>query len=190
MPSTDFAPTEPTLMVVPWHDPVVDSVGYEVRSPYVELFWLNILGPSAMWALRRLVGGLDRFPLGYEVDLGETANELGLSYSTATSNTFVKALQRCVLFGVCQPISDGLAVRRRLPPVAARHLARMPSGLQQEHRHWTVRTTTIAELERGVTLAQAMIEAGDDPDLVERQLLAIGVPPSAAAEAADRVATS
>mgnify|MGYP000264014853 CR=1 FL=1 len=87
----DFAPTEPTLMVVPWHDPVVDSVGFDVRSSYVELFWLNVLGPSAMWALRRLVIGLDRYPLGYELDLGETANELGLSYSSATSSTFVKA---------------------------------------------------------------------------------------------------
>ncbi len=183
----DFAPTEPTLMVVPWHDPVVDSVGYDVRSIYVELFWLNILGPSATWALRRLVSGLDRYPLGYELDLGETANELGLSYSTATSSTFVKALQRCVLFGVSQPISGGLAVRRRLPPVAARHLARMPDGLQQQHRHWTVRTTTLAELERGVALARAMLAAGDDPDLVERQLLAVGVSPAAAAEAAGQV---
>ena len=57
MPATDFAPTEPTLMVVPWHDPVVDPVGFDVRSTYVELFWLNILGPSATWALRRLVHG-------------------------------------------------------------------------------------------------------------------------------------
>ena len=60
MPVTDFTPTEPTLMVVPWHDPVVDTVGFDVRSPYVERFWLNILGPSASWALRRLVDGLDR----------------------------------------------------------------------------------------------------------------------------------
>lgn len=186
----DFAPTEPTLMVVPWHDPVVDSVGYDVRSIYVELFWLNVLGPSATWALRRLVSGLDRYPLGYELDLGETANELGLSYSTATSSTFVKALQRCVLFGVSQPISDGLAVRRRLPPVAARHLARMPDGLQQQHRHWTVRTTTLGERERAVALARAMVAAGDDPDLVERQLLAVGVPPAAAAEAAGQALTA
>jgi len=184
MPAIEFAPTEPTLMVVPWHDPVVDHVGFEVRSTYVELFWLNILGPSATWALRRLVLGLDRYPLGYEIDLGETANALGLSYSAATSSTFVRALQRCILFGVSQPIDDGLAVRRRLPPVAARHLARMPDVLQQQHRTWTVRQTTLADLERGMALAKAMVSAGDDPDAVERQLLAVGVPPSAAIEAA------
>jgi hypothetical protein len=166
---------------------VVDSIGHEVRSTYVELFWLNVLGPTATWALRRLVAGLDRYPLGYELDLGEMAQELGLSYSTATSSTFLKALQRCILFGVSQPVSDGLAVRRRLPPVAARHLARMPQHLQQMHRAWAVRSTTIDELERGLTLARAMFEVGDDPEVVERQLLALGVPPGAAVTALERV---
>lgn len=182
-----FSPEQSTLMVAPWHDPVVDAVGHDVRSTYVELFWLNVLGPSAMWALRRLVAGLDRYPLGYELELGEMAHELGLSYSSATSGTFVRALQRCVLFGVSQPITDGLAVRRRLPPVAARHLARMPEGLQQQHRAWAVRHTSLDELERGVALARVMVDVGDDPEVVERQLLAVGVSPAAAVEALCRV---
>jgi hypothetical protein len=172
-----FTPAEPTVMVVPWHDPVVDSIGHDVRSHYVELFWLNILGPTALWALRRLVLGLDRYPLGYELDLDETANALGLSYNAHTSNTFVRALQRCVLFGVSQPVPDGLAVRRRLPPVAARHLARMPAGLQAQHDHWRVRQVSMDELSRGQLLADAMVRAGDDPDMVERQLLAAGIAP-------------
>ena len=36
-----------TLFVMPWHDPVVEAVGYDARGPYVELFWLGILGPTA-----------------------------------------------------------------------------------------------------------------------------------------------
>jgi hypothetical protein len=179
-----FAPTEPTVMVVPWADPLIDRAGHEVRSQYVELFWLNVLGPTATWALRRLVAGLDRYPLGYELDLDETANELGLSYSTSTSNTFVKALQRCVLFGVAQPVPDGLAVRRRLPTVSMRHLSRMPAGLQERHAQWTVRRATLPDVERGRALATVMLAAGDDPEVVERQLLALGVSPEAAVQAA------
>ena len=175
--------TDATLMVVPWHDPVVDAVGFDVRSTYVELFWLNVLGPTATWALRRLVTGLDRYPLGYELDLGETAGMLGLAYSTGTSNSFARALQRCVLFGMSQPVPGGLAVRRRVPPVAARHLARMPQGLRTMHAQWQVRTCTTADLERGRALAEVMVAAGDEPELVERQLLAVGVPPAAAIEA-------
>jgi hypothetical protein len=176
-------------MVVPWHDPVVDHVGFDVRSSYVETFWLNILGPTATWALRRLVNGLDRYPLGYELELEETAGELGLSYSAATSNTFVRALQRCVLFGAAQPITDGLAVRRRLPPVAARHLARMPAGLQRQHATWQVRETNLTELERGIALATAMVAVGDEPALVERQLLAVGVSPAAAVQVTQDLVT-
>ena len=134
----DIPVTDQLLMVVPWLDPVVDSVGYDVRSQYVELFWLNVLGPTATWILRRLVLGFDRYPLGYELDLEETASALGLSYTVGTANSFMRSLNRCVLFGVSQPTEGGLAVRRRVPPVATRHLMRMPAHLRQAHQQWSV----------------------------------------------------
>jgi hypothetical protein len=181
----DIPVTDHLLMVVPWLDPVVDSVGYDVRSQYVELFWLNVLGPTATWILRRLVLGFDRYPLGYELDLEETASALGLSYTIGTANAFMRSLNRCVLFGVSQPTQGGLAVRRRVPRVATRHLMRMPAHLRQAHEEWSLPTTRIslADLERARVLAAAMVEAGDDPDAVERQLLGLGVAPAAAIEA-------
>lgn len=184
MPTTPLIPhRDDTVMVLPWHDPVVDTIGHDVRSEYVELFWLNVLGPTATWALRRLATGLDRYPLGYELDLPETASALGLSYSSGTSSTFMRALQRCVLFGASQPVPDGLAVRRRLPPVAARHLARMPPRLRDEHRAWTVRTVSADDLPRARALAELLTAGGDDPGVVERHLLAVGVAPAVAAVA-------
>ncbi len=174
----------PTVMVVPWHDPIVDQIGHDVHSTYVETFWLNILGPTATWALRRLVAGLEHYPLGYELDLGTAASSLGLSYTASTSNAFARALQRCVMFGASQPVEDGLAVRRRLPPVAGRHLARMPASMRDLHAHWQVRECTLDELQRAYTLAAAMRAAGDDPAVWERQLLAVGVSPAAAHTAA------
>jgi len=182
----DIPVTDQQLMVVPWHDPVVDAVGYEVRSQYVELFWLNVLGPTATWILRRLALGFDRYPLGYELDLAETASALGLSYTAGTANAFMRSLNRCVLFGVSQPTDGGLAVRRRVPPVATRHLMRMPPHLRQAHQQWSLPITrvSLADLERAKVLAAAMVGTGDDADTVERQLLALGVTPAAAIEAA------
>jgi hypothetical protein len=171
---------EPTLVVVPWTDEVVDPVGFDPRSQYVELFWLNVLGPTATWLMRRMVTGLDVYPGGYELDLRETAGALGLSYSPGTSNPFIRALNRCVLFGAAQPISGGLAVRRRLPPVTTRHLQRMPEHLRRAHASWTRTVVDQTELERGLVLAAAMVAVGDDLDVVERQLLGLGVPPHAA----------
>ena len=34
-----------TLDIRPWPDPVIDSVGLDPRSHYVETYWLSILGP-------------------------------------------------------------------------------------------------------------------------------------------------
>lgn len=176
-----------TVMIVPWHDPIVDKLGYDVRSHYVELFWLNVLGPTATWILRRLVLGLDHYPLGYELDLAETANALGLAYKPGVSNPFVRALNRCSMFGVAQPAGAALAVRRRVPPVARRHLSRMPDHLRTAHEQWTITHTTlpVPDLHRARVLAEAMLAVGDDAEVVERQLLAVGVPPLCVNEVLD-----
>ena len=36
----------PQLAIEPWPDPVIDRLGHDPRSAYVERFWLSILGPS------------------------------------------------------------------------------------------------------------------------------------------------
>jgi hypothetical protein len=54
------------------------------------------------------------------------------------------------------------------------------------HQQWQVREFTLSDLERGTALAAAMMATGDDPEVVERQLLAVGVSPAAATEAIAR----
>jgi hypothetical protein len=185
MPATRPLELDATcLMVVPWDDPVVDEIGFDVRSEYVELCWLNVLGPTSTWLVRRLVRGLDHHPLGYELDLWETARSLGLAYSPAASSPFARALHRCVLFGTAQPMHGALAVRRRLPPVSGRQLARMPTVLREEHERWCAPERSITTNGRASLLAEAMRTAGDEPDQIERQLLALGVAPMAAARLA------
>ncbi len=34
------------LTVEAWPDPVIDQLGHDPRSAYVERFWLGVLGPS------------------------------------------------------------------------------------------------------------------------------------------------
>jgi hypothetical protein len=172
---------DPTsLVVVSWDDPVVDEIGFDVRSEYVELYWLNVLGPTSTWLLRRLVRGLERHPLGYELDLWATARALGLAYTPGTTSPFLRAFHRCILFGVAQPVHGALAVRRRLPPVTARQLARMPDELRSAHAAWSSPPRERAGDARATLLAAAMRAAGDVPDQIERQLMALGVAPAVA----------
>ena len=79
-----------------------------------EAHGFGVLGPTATWLVRRLVGGLEQSPDGYELDLDTTARAMGLSYTAGRASPFSKALQRCVMFGLAHPVDNGLAVRRRL----------------------------------------------------------------------------
>ncbi|MGB0112702.1 MAG: hypothetical protein WBP59_05740 [Ilumatobacteraceae bacterium] len=187
MPDTPVPPSAQSTRVVirPWIDPVVDDDGHDPRSRYVETFWLSVLGPTATWTIRRLVAGLEQSPEGYHVDLGAFARSMGLSYSTARTSPFSKALQRCVMFGVAHPIEGGLAVRRRIPAVSVRHLRRMPEDVQALHRQWAQTTVTLDDLTRAHELATTMLEYGDDAALIEHRLVALGVRDAVAAEAAD-----
>ncbi len=178
---------ETHIRISPWIDPVVDQRGHDPRSTYVERFWLGTLGPTATWLVRRLVAGFDDHPDGYDLDLAATAQILGLSYSKGASNAFAKAFGRCIMFGLAHQRSDGYAVRRMLPDVARRHLSRMPSVLQQEHDRWleAARGHRLEVLQRARSLAVAMLDAGDDAELIEPQLVAVGIPDTTAAEAVE-----
>ena len=183
--STELPLTDPTLVIVPWHDEIVDRIGYDPRSTYVETFWLNVFGPTSTWIIRRMVTGLDEYPGGYELDLDQTASALGLVFTPGAANPFARSMNRCVLFGAAQPIEGGLAVRRRLPPVSNRHLQRMPPYLRDAHQAWRhPAPEPSTERQRAKILAEAMLHAGDPDDTVERQLLGLGIAPRTAVDVA------
>ena len=116
-----------TLVVLPWADPVVDPIGHDPRSRYVELFWLGILGPTATLLLRRLADGLDAYPDGFELDVPDLARGLGIKLHGQRRAAFVNALHRTVLFGMAQEHSRGLMVRRRIPPLSHRQVQQLPA---------------------------------------------------------------
>jgi hypothetical protein len=175
-----------TLVVLPWADPVVDPIGHDPRSRYVELFWLGILGPTATLLLRRLADGLDAYPDGFELDVPDLARGLGIKLHGQRRAAFVNALHRTVLFGMAQEHSHGLMVRRRIPPLSHRQVQQLPRDLAQAHQEWAG-PSILSYPEhirwRADALAQTMLTAGDEPELVERQLALVGVPPPVAIEA-------
>jgi hypothetical protein len=156
---------------------VIDQVGHDPRSPYVETFWLGILGPTATWLLRRLAGGLEASPAGYELDLATTAHELGLAAHSGPQSPFVRSIARCCRFGAAQLVDDTtLRVRRKLPPLTRAQVTRLPEALQAAHRSWTdahspgssIAATQIRN--RARHLALSLLELGEDGEATERQL--------------------
>src|SRR3954447_25253100 len=91
-------PSTAVLEIRPWPDSVIDELGHDPRSPYVERFWLGILGPSSIMLLRRLAADLEHSPAGYELPLDDTARSLGLSLRGGRTSSFMRTVARCAQF--------------------------------------------------------------------------------------------
>jgi hypothetical protein len=172
----------PLFVILPWEE-VAGEHGFDPRSPYVERFWLGTLGPSTTFLLRHLVGGLDVWPEGYELDLPATAAALGLT-SLGPQGAFARALQRLVQFGLAHPHGHGLVVRRVVPPLSARHVAKLPPHLQDEHRRWLAAGSDPRVADRARLLAHALRAAGADRRAVAVELEVLGIPRAIARQAA------
>ena len=79
------------IHIVPWKDALVEGHGYAIDDPYIEMFWLPILGPTATWLVRRLAGGLQHQPEGYTVDMTDLARGIGVNYTPGRHNPFARA---------------------------------------------------------------------------------------------------
>jgi len=121
------------LRVVALRDPVVEATGHDPRSPYVETFYLPLAGPSAVLAARRLAAWLEESPEGVTVPLGSFASELGLGTGNGRNAPLPRVLARLVVFGLAGLQSDAYAVRLAFPPLARRHLRRLPPHLVLAH---------------------------------------------------------
>lgn len=183
-------PTFPitTLAVRPLPDAVIDQIGHDARSAYVERFWLGILGPSATWLLRRLVDALEAAPEGFDLDLALIATELGLGTRSGHNSPFVRTMQRCARFGVMAMVgTTELQVRRKLPPLTQYQLDRLPPHLQEEHRRWTeherAHPSADERREHARGLALSLLADGEEVSAAEHLLHGRAVHPAMAHEA-------
>lgn len=117
------------LIIVPWSDSLIERLGYEPRSEYVETYWLPLFGPTASWVYRRFglwVAAEDKVT----IDVDSFARSIGVG---GRRHYFDHTLARLVMFGAARWDGDVLEVRRRLPRLSARMVSQLPAVLR--HRH-------------------------------------------------------
>jgi hypothetical protein len=179
-----------SIEVVPFTDPVVDRLGYDPRSAYVESFWLPILGPSTTWFLRLVAARLAASPGRVTLEVTETARQLGLGDANGPHAAFGRTVKRCVDFDMASwRDPTQLAVRTKLPPLARRHLLRLTPGLRERHEQFLLAAAKpTAGVERlrtqGRQLALSLLELGEDEQAAEQQLLRWRYHPALARECA------
>ena len=162
-----------TLSVRPWLDPVVDRVGHDPRSRYVERFWLGVLGPTSVWLLRWLAWSFDVSPDGFQVNARDLSAGLGLGRGTGRSSQLSRTISRCTNFGLARRVDHQLIeVRRNLPPLSLGLVRRLPEPLQLDHASWQEEALMASQRDQSLArrLALVLLEAGEDPDAASRNL--------------------
>ena len=191
-PSPDTSLSEPSpvpelIYISVWSDPLIDRLGHDPRSAYVEQFWLSVLGPSTVWLLRHWAGILDQEPDGAEIDLAITARRLGLGHKGGRNSPLARSMIRACRFGAARATGSGrLEVRRRLPPLNRGQIQRLPEALQRCHQVYLDAPLASADpttQERARRLALGLVECGDPIDAAEIQLDRWSFSPTVAAEA-------
>ena len=179
-----------TLTLTPWTDPIIDTLGHDPRSEYVERFWLPTLGPTTLLLLRRLATTFDRSPDAVTLDTADLAQSLGLGARDGASSPLLRSIDRLIQFDLAVLMKPGhYAVRRNAPPVNRRHMHRLPLSLQREHEDWVDAQLGESPLEharrRARRVAFALFEQREQLGQVEHTVLGIGFHPSVCRESAE-----
>ncbi len=125
--------THDPLKVIRVTDPVLDELGHDVRTAYVETYWLPILGPTAIWATRRMAYWLDDSPDGIEVSLAELGPCLGIGGHVSRNTPMVRTMVRLVDFGIASLGGDTYGIRTMFAPLPLRLMRQLPAGLLERH---------------------------------------------------------
>lgn len=192
-PATVATTLPDPIPVRPWPDPIIDMIGHDPRSLYVETFWLPTLGPTAVVLLRHLARRFETQLMAgdpdtrIEMTVGATSQALGLGPRDGSSAPLRRTLERLGQFDLVVGDNDGgLAVRRYLPPVRRRHVRRLPGELQAMHAEWQRRADAPRQISerRARQVSLTMAELGAGVDEIEPVLGHLGFPPLVCREAA------
>ncbi len=96
-----------TLRVLPWPDPIIDTLGHDPRSLYVETFLLPTLGPTCVLLGRHLAQRFEHEPDGFELDVAETSVVLGLGPREGNQSPVMRTLLRLAQFDLAAPQTPG-----------------------------------------------------------------------------------
>ncbi len=182
-----------TIHVIPFAEGGPIDTHVDARSDYAEQFWLPTIGPSALWLLRHFAQRFDVEPSGFSADIKATSLALGIRSGTGRNATFTRTLHRLVSFGLGSTMDHAtIAIRSRLPLLHGGQVKRLPKSTQARHASCLrARATEQRESRRRAEqVAHTLLDLGDSPELVRRQLSAWGVDSAVAGSAVDTVCTA
>ena len=129
------------------------TLGYAAASVYVETFWLPLVGPTALLALRRLDAWLANTSDEITVSVSVLGECLGIGAGTGRRSAVVRTLTRLVNFRLASIDSETYMIHRELPMLSTRQLGRLPACLITAHEQLIQGST------RGIDQASAACQS-------------------------------
>lgn len=148
----ELAFPEEDLEVRPWPDPVLDQIGHDPRSRYVETFWVPVIGPSSHLLHKALVTAVQDASSGVMLRSNDLAMGLGLGIRGGKHGPFWRSIERLARFGIIHRAGPKVMVRMRLAPLNRHQVERLAPHLQASHRAWEA--SQLAEVQSGSAIQQ------------------------------------
>jgi hypothetical protein len=123
------------LEIVPWSDPVVETLGHRPGTAYIEAVWLGILGPTTTFAWMRLAR-LAAVRPSASLDMVDLAVSLGVGEGLGRNAAITRSLARMVAFDAAHRAGDTLAVRLALPDLPERRVSRLSYSARVAHEQF------------------------------------------------------
>ena len=163
--------------------PLIDRLGHDPRSRYVERFWLGILGPSTTLVLRVSPMRSTKRRCGPSRSRRRCRPDRCRSPRRAQQPALPVDSAGDPVRGARSAGADSIEVRHRLAPLNRSQIERLPLALQAEHQHLPNSRSCRSRSFAGTPPALSLIECGDGFAETERQLDQWRVPGPIAAEA-------
>ena len=158
--------------------PEADPADIEPGSPYVDRFWMPVLGPTAVALARLLMRLVETSDRTVEVNMRAIVAHLGLHPASGSDELWV-AVDQLQDAGITTFEGGTLLIDAPFRRLGPHHASVLPPSLRAEHSRWTAASEDQPEREerpsappsvRIVNLAGAVEEILTDPRLSPAQL--------------------
>lgn len=127
MSMTTFIPIQPNNN---------STVSFLANDPYIDKFWLPILGPTATLLLHELMGKALVSPDAFTSSIRELSCIIGVGNREGSASPIAKNLKRLCDFGLISKYNDYYYVPTNIEMMGEDKLRKLSYTLQSEHKKW------------------------------------------------------
>lgn len=114
------------------------TTSFLANDPYIDTFWLPLLGPTATLLLNSLMSRALYEHDQFDIELNKLSMSIGVGNREGSASPIAKNLKRLSDFGLLSKHNEKYYVPTSIDTIEENHLRKLNSALQLEHKKWLV----------------------------------------------------